>query len=125
MAEAFLNSLAGDKFEAESAGITPGNLNVDVVGVMHEIGIDISKNRTKDVFDFVKQGRRYQYVITVCDQASAERCPIFPGTIKRINWSFPDPSTFEGTHQEKMIMTRQVRNQIREQIADWIQTVQP
>ena len=84
MAEAFLNKYGGDKFIAESAGLEPGKLNPIVVDAMKEVGIDISANQTKGVFDFFKQGRRYHYVVTVCDEANAERCPIFPGS-KRNN----------------------------------------
>ena len=79
MAEAFVNTFHSDKFIAESAGLEPGILNPLVVKSMAEIGIDISKNETKDVFEFFKDGRRYDYVITVCDEASGQRCPIFPG----------------------------------------------
>lgn len=79
MAEAFLNHLAGDEFEAESAGMEPGVINPIVVEVMKEIGYDLSNNQTKSVADFFKQGRAYNYVISVCDLANAERCPTFPG----------------------------------------------
>ena len=67
MAEAFLKKHGGNDFDVESAGIEPGKLNPIVVDAMREIGVDISKNKTKDVFDFVRQGRIFQYVITVCD----------------------------------------------------------
>lgn len=80
MAEAFLNKYGSNKFIAESAGLEPGTLNPIVVDAMKEIGIDISANETKGVFEFFKQGRRYNYVITVCDESNAERCPIFPGS---------------------------------------------
>src|SRR6185369_3558449 len=92
MAEAFLNEICGTEFEAQSAGIEPGNLNPIVVEAMREIGIDISGNKTKAVFDFVRSGSTFNYVITVCDETSAERCPIFPGVTTRLHWSFPDPS---------------------------------
>src|SRR5574344_130132 len=82
MAETFLNQLGGDKFEAESAGLEPGNLNPIVVDAMKEIGIDISNNKTNSVFDFYKSGKRYHFVFTVCDEASGEKCPIFPGNLK-------------------------------------------
>ena len=121
MAEAFLNQLGEGKFEAESAGIEAGKLNPNVVQVMKEAGIDISGNQTKDVFDFFKQGRMYQGVITVCDAASAERCPIFPGVSKRIAWSFPDPSQFTGAQEEILEQTRAVRDQIKEKITEFIQ----
>lgn len=116
MAEAFLNQLAGNEFIAESAGIEPGNLNPLVVEVMKETGIDISTNQTKSAFDFFTQGRQFQYVITVCDAASGERCPIFPGITKRLNWSFNDPSTFTGTYEEKLASTRLVRDRIKTEV---------
>ena len=116
MAEAFLNQAAGDKFLAESAGLEPGVLNPVVVEVMKEVGIDISGNLTKSAFDMFKQGRRFNYVITVCDAANAERCPIFPGVTKRISWSFEDPSSFTGTHEEKLAKTRLIRDKIKSEI---------
>ena len=78
MAEALLKNIAADEVEVESAGLEPGKLNPLAVAVMKEIGIDISENRNKSIFDFFKQGRRYHYIITVCDQAQAQKCPVFP-----------------------------------------------
>jgi arsenate reductase (thioredoxin) len=120
MAEALLNSMAGDRFEAESAGLEPGILNPLAVEVMKEIGIDISRNKTKSAFDLFKEGRLYTHVITVCDETSAEQCPFFPGITTRLHWSFADPSSFTGTWEERLEKTRQVREAIREKIADWI-----
>ena len=76
MAEALLKHMAGDRFEVESAGLEPGKLNPLAIGVMQEIGIDISQNKTKSAFDFYKQGKRYDYVITVCDESKAQKCPV-------------------------------------------------
>jgi arsenate reductase (thioredoxin) len=123
MAEAFLNQVCGDVFEAYSAGLEPGNLNPIVVEAMSEIGIDISGNKTKAVFDIFKSGKMFQYVITVCDETSAERCPIFPGITKRLHWSFPDPSAFPGTHDEKLARTREVRDTIKQKIEEWCSEV--
>jgi arsenate reductase len=120
MAEAFLNKFGGKSFKGESAGIEPGNLNPNVVAVMKEVGIDISNKETQSVFDLFKQGRIYNAVITVCDEASAERCPIFPGMVKRIAWSFPDPSSFQGSREEILEQTRKVRDQIEEKIINFI-----
>lgn len=117
MAEAFLNQICGDEFEAHSAGLEPGKLNPTVVEVMKEAGIDISGNQTKSVFDMIKSGKMFAYVITVCDEASAERCPIFVGTTKRLHWSFPDPSQFQDA--EKLAKTREVRDAIKEKIGQW------
>jgi arsenate reductase len=122
MAEAFLNRLAGDEFAAESAGLEPGNLNPIVVEVMKEIGIDISGNQTKSAFDFFTQGRQFQFVITVCDAASGERCPIFPGVTKRLSWAFNDPSSFTGTYEEKLENTRLVRDSIKAEVENFIET---
>ena len=121
MAEAFLNQLGGAAFHAESAGMEPGKLNFNVIKVMQEAGIDISQNDTKSVFDLFKQGRRYNAVITVCDAASAESCPIFPGIVKRMGWSFADPSSFAGTQQEILEQTRKVRDEIKQTILAFIE----
>jgi arsenate reductase len=87
---------------------------------MKEKGIDISGNKTRSAFDLFKQGSRFNFVITVCDAANAERCPIFPGVTKRISWSFEDPSLFAGTHEEKLAKTRIVRDNIRSQIEKFV-----
>ena len=123
MAEAFLKQIGGEHFEVESAGIEPGKLNPIVVEAMKETGIDISNNPTKAVFDLFRQGKLYQYVITVCDAVAAERCPIFPGKCIRIAWSFKDPSSFTGTHEEKLQQTRMVRDEIKAAIQQFIQDV--
>ena len=120
MAEAFLNQLGKDKFEAESAGFEPAGLNPFVVKVMQEIGIDISNNKVKEVFDLYKQGKIYNYVIAVCDEASAEKCPIFPGAVPRLNWSFPNPADFKGSEDEIMQKVREVREQIKKKIEQFI-----
>ena len=120
MAEAFLNANAGESFESESAGIEPGKLNPIVVDAMKEVGIDISGNRTKDVFQFLKTGKRFNYVITVCDETSGERCPIFPGVAQRLHWNFDDPSGFTGNYEEKLKRTRIVRDAIKTKILQFI-----
>ncbi len=125
MAEAFLNQICKEEFEALSAGLEPGKLNPIVVAAMREVGIDISKNQTKAAWDFVKSGGIFSYVITVCDEASAERCPIFPGVTTRLHWSFPDPSGFPGTHEEKLARTREVRDAIRSRVESWCREVCP
>ncbi len=116
MAEAFVNRFYSDKYIAESAGLEPGKLNPLVVKSMAEIGIDISKNETNDVFDFFKEGRKYDYVITVCDEASGQRCPVFPGATKTINLSFDDPSALVGTDEEKLSRIAIIRDEIKNSI---------
>lgn len=120
MAEAYLKKLGGEQFFVESAGLEKGTLNPFAVRAMKEDGIDISENKTKSVFDFFTEGRLYEYVITVCDEASASACPIFPGVHKKINWSFEDPSSFTGTDEEKLQQTRTVRNNIKEAVQQFV-----
>jgi arsenate reductase len=119
MAEAFLNLICSDHFEAQSAGLEPGKLNPLAVEVMREVGIDISKNKTQSVFDVFKSGQFFPYVITVCDETSSEKCPIFPGVTKRLHWSFPDPAALTGSHQERLNGTRAIRDEIRARIQAW------
>jgi arsenate reductase (thioredoxin) len=121
IAEAILNSLAGDRFEAQNAGLSPGPLNPLAIAVMTEWGIDISTNQTKNVFELVKRGELFSCVITVCDATSAEKCPIFAGIMERIHWSFEDPSSFMGTSEEKLEKARKLRDTIRAKIEAWLQ----
>ena len=119
MAEAFLNQIGVAEFAAHSAGIEPGKLNPVVVAVMKEVGMDISGNQTKSTADMMVVGKTFAYIITVCDEASAERCPVFPGGGTRLHWGFPDPSGFPGTLEEKLEQTRVVRDAIRKKIEQW------
>jgi arsenate reductase len=120
MAEAFLKKYGGDAFEAESAGLEPGILNPNVVTVMQEIGIDLTGKPTQAVFDLFQRGRLYNAVITVCDKEAAERCPLFPGMVKRIAWSFKDPSAFTGNQEAVLQHTREVRDEIELQIKTFV-----
>ena len=120
MAEAFVRSMAGDRFDVESAGLEPGSLHPLAVEAMKEIGIDISKNTTKSVFDSFKEGRLFDYVITVCDESSGEMCPVFPGITQRLHWNFDDTSTFRGSWGERVAETSQVRERIKGAIEAWL-----
>jgi len=120
MAEAFLNTLGKDYFEAESAGLEPGTLNQDVVKVMKEQKIDISNNKTKSVFDFYNNGKTYDFVITVCDESNGERCPIFPGKVSRLHFGFEDPSSISGNSSDSLQKIRDIRDQIKNKIEQFI-----
>jgi len=119
MAEAFLNQICGGEFEAHSAGLEPGKLNPVVVEAMQESGLDLSGNKTKSVADMIQSGMNFEFIITVCDEASAERCPVFPGGARRLHWSFSDPSTFQGSRAERLARTREVRDAIKGRIERW------
>ena len=119
MAEAFVNERYGDRLRAYSAGLEAGKLNPTVVEAMRELGIDISGNRTKAVNDPEIRARAYDYVVTVCDESSAEACPVVPALGARLHWSFPDPSAFGGTPDERLARTRDVRDAIAERVGAW------
>jgi len=125
MAEAFLNHLGSEWFLAESAGLEPGRLNPVVVEAMQETGIDISGNPTRSVDELLRSGQRFDVVVTVCDEANAERCPVFPGAVRRLHWPFADPGALGGTSQEKLAATRVIRDAIRARIEMWIASHTP
>lgn len=122
MAEAWLKKISPDKFEVTSAGLKPGKLNPLVVEVMKEAEIDISKNKTKSVFDLVKD-RKHDYVIAVCDESQSARCPVFPGEAKKLYWPFKDPSRFPGSRKDKLEAIRKVRDQIKAQVRQWAYSI--
>jgi arsenate reductase len=116
MAAALLNETCDEYFEAQSAGLEPGAINPLVVEALQELEIDISKNTTQRVFDVWKSGQIFQFVVTVCSEAEAKGCPIFPAVATRLHWPFEDPSKFAGTREERSEATRRVRDQIRARI---------
>lgn len=120
MTEEYIRKYGSDIFDAESAGLEPGTLNPLVVKVLKEDGIDISGKKTRSVFDLSEQGRSFAYVITVCSQEAHERCPVFKGTVKRMNWPFDDPSSLKGTEEDKMNNTRKIREQIKQKVIEFI-----
>jgi len=119
MAETFLNAYGGGRFVVESAGLEPGSMNPRVVEAMGEIGFDLSKNTADSVFDFYKQGRLYDYVITVCHDSEG-KCPIFPGIQKRLNWPFEDPSKAEGDRETMLKKVRKIRDEIEDRVKSWV-----
>lgn len=121
MAEVFLNHLAGDRFHAESAGFEPTVINPLVVEVMKEIGFDLSKKKTASVFEFFREGRLYDFVITVCDESSEKECPVFPGiATRRLHWAFNDPESLAGSHEKRMESLRIIRDNIKSGIQKWL-----
>jgi arsenate reductase len=115
MAEGLLNSLYGTKYQAYSAGTEPSVLNPYAIQAMSEIGIDISKNRSKSINELMEQ--KFDYVITVCDHAN-ETCPFFPGGMKRLHRSFEDPASFKGNEADTLSVFRRIRDEIKEWIAE-------
>lgn len=118
MAEGFLRAMAGDRFEAQSAGTEKTSVNPLAIRVMAERGIDLGGHASK-VYDGLMQ-ERWDYLVTVCDDAN-ERCPFVPGSVKRLHWSFEDPSRARGTEEERLRVFRRVRDQIEQRLAEWLQ----
>jgi arsenate reductase len=122
MAEGFLRSLAGDRFEVASAGTETTRVHPLAIRAMADVGIDISRHTSKVVDEFVKQP--WDYVITVCDAAN-EGCPVFPQKASRLHWSFEDPSRATGSDDQRLEVFRRVRDQINRRITDWITLNRP
>jgi arsenate reductase len=113
MAEGLLRHEAGEQFEVYSAGTKPSIVRAEAISVMREIGIDISTHRSKSVDEFT--GQALDTIITVCDNAK-ETCPVFPGTVKRLHWSFEDPAAVQGTDEQRLDAFRKIRDQIHGRI---------
>ncbi len=109
MAEGLLRHLAGDRFEVSSAGTRPSSVRSEAIAVMQELGIDISRQRSKYVDEFT--GQPFDFVITVCDNAR-EACPVFPAATKRIHWTFEDPAAVEGDERARLSAFRRIRDEI-------------
>lgn len=122
MGEAFLRHVASDRFDVFSAGIESGKLNPLVVKAMEEMGVSMDGHYAKKAQDFVDRGEHFDYVITVCDESNAERCPMFPGKHERMHWGFPDPSALTGSDEEKLAGIRPIRDAIRDKVQEFIQS---
>lgn len=115
MAEGLLRLMAGDRFEAESAGTHPAGLNPMTVTAMEEIGAEVRHHRSKHVEEFV--GQSFTYVITVCDRAK-EACRVFPAAFKILHWSFEDPAAVPP--ESRLEAFRRVRNEIKERLSQFL-----
>ncbi len=113
MAEGLLRHLAGDRFEAHSAGTEATQLRPLAIRAMDEIGVDISSQESKTLERYLREP--FDYVITVCDDAN-EACPFFPGASNRLHWSFEDPSRAGGSEEERLAVFRSVRDRIRDRV---------
>jgi arsenate reductase len=117
MAEGYLRHIAGDRFDVASAGINPTTVNPLAIEVMGEVGVDISHQQSKSAGSLLRES--FRYVITVCDHAN-ERCPIFPGAVKRIHWPLDDPANATGTDAERLAVFRRIRDEIMERVRAFV-----
>lgn len=118
MAEGLLRAASRGRIDVSSAGVAPTRVRAEAIEVMREIGVDISGQRSKDVAAFA--GQPFDCVITVCDNAR-EKCPVFPGSVERIHWSFDDPALVEGTEEVRLAAFRRVRDEIAEKLRGFVQ----
>jgi len=116
MAEGLLRHLGGDRFEVFSAGVEASFVRPQAIEAMKEIGIDISQHRSKSVKEFLDED--FNYVITVCDNAN-QRCPVFPGTVRRIHWSIDDP-VVSGSEEAQLDAFRGARDEMKKRILAFI-----
>jgi arsenate reductase len=119
MAEGLLRSMAGDRLEVGSAGTEKTSVNPLAIRVMAELGIDITGHTSKRYEDVMSQG--WDSIITVCDDAN-ERCPVVPGLVKRLHWSFEDPSRASGDEEQRLAVFRRVRDQIEARLTAWLKS---
>ncbi len=110
MAEGLLRHDAGERFDVDSAGTKASTVRPEAIAAMRELGIDISRQRSKNVDEFA--GQPFDYVITVCDNAR-ETCPVFFGTAEKLHHSFEDPAALVGADDERMAIFRRVRDELR------------
>jgi arsenate reductase len=114
LAEGFLRVLAGDAFEAYSAGTVPRELHPLAVAVMAELGIDISEQRPKAMQEFVGKAQ-FEFLITVCDRAE-KGCPMFPGVGTREYWPLDDPALADVTDDERLTLFRETRDYLEKRV---------
>jgi arsenate reductase (thioredoxin) len=111
----------GRKVKIYSAGVETHGLNPRAVLTMREDGIDIASNTSNNVNEYV--GVDFAHVLTVCDNAK-ERCPYFPSKAQMHHHDFPDPAKALGTEEEVMQQFREVREQIKSYVIDFVKTNQ-
>lgn len=120
MAEAFMRSHAGDRFEAHSAGLEPREINPLAVKVMEEVGISMEGQRSKNLMEYM--GRmHFGYLVTLCSHAEANCPAVFPGIGRRLHWDLEDPSAVTGTEMERLEAFRRVRDRIIDHIVRFVE----
>ncbi len=118
MAEGLLREIAGTRFEVTSAGVAPTQVRPEAIETMREIGVDISKHRSKSIEQFISE--RFDYVITVCDNAD-QHCPVFPGDYRRIHWSLEDPAAIQGDDDTRLAAFRVARDDLRKRLSKFVE----
>jgi arsenate reductase len=122
MAEALFNTLGKGRFKAYSAGSHPsGTVNPFAIERCESLGYDVSQLRSKSWDEFATlDAPHMDFVVTVCDQAAGEVCPIWPGKPMTAHWGFEDPAAFEGTDEEKRQVFGKVYRQILGRVSQFV-----
>jgi len=123
IAEALLHKYGQSHFLAESAGLDPKFIDPLAIEILKEEDIDISHKATQSAFEFFQMGKLYHYVITMCDDSRGEKCPVFPGQTTRLHWSFKDPQLFEGSHNEKLLHMKAIKDEIKNEVFKFIKSI--
>lgn len=118
MAEGWLRHLAGDRFDAFSAGLEPTGVHPLALEAMAEVGVDIGAQRSKALSEYLGK-QQFAYVITVCGNAE-ERCPLFPGETVRLHWPFDDPAAARGSVEARLAAFRRTRDLLRARLESWL-----
>jgi arsenate reductase len=118
MAEAMLNTMGIGRFKAYSAGSHPGGtVNPFAVEQIRETGYPIEDLRSKSWDEYATPGApRMDFIITVCDNAAGEVCPIWPGQPISAHWGFEDPAAATGTDEQKRAVFSKVAKQIHTRV---------
>jgi len=124
MAEELLRLYGGDSYHTESAGYEPAEkVNPLVIEVMKELDVDLEEKTTQNVYKIFENGREFDYVITVCKECLEQGCPFFPYKKEFLKWGFDDPAGLNGTHKEKIDRTREIREEIKAKILEFIEKI--
>ena len=118
MGEALFNTLGAGRFQAYSAGSHPtGRVNPFAIELVQALGYPVENLRSKSWDEFAAPGApQLDFVITVCDKAAGEMCPLWPGQPVTAHWGFPDPAAVEGSDEEKRAAFKQALHQIRNRV---------
>ena len=124
MAEGLLNALSGGKWKAWSGGVFPSYVHPLAIRAMEEMRIDISRQTSKSMDQFLNEA--FDYIITLCDEA-AQSCPAFPGQGKRLHWPLEDPAAAIGTIEDRLVVFRRIRDEIKTKIEEFLksETIDP
>ncbi|WP_029897551.1 arsenate reductase ArsC [Desulfohalovibrio reitneri] len=120
MAEAILSALAPGEFEAQSAGFETAPLDPLCALVLEETGLPPPTVESATAFSLFSSGRIFDHIITLCDDTTGERCPIYPGHANYLHWPTPDPDAVQGNEDTRLTALRACRDQLAGRIRGWL-----